>query len=91
MTASALRPVGPPPERLEALAVEDDLCVYDPATDVVHLLNGSAAAVWERCDGTRTEPELAADLAAAYAADPAVVAADVAVVLHRLRRDGLLP
>ena len=37
-----------------ALEAEDELVLYDPKADHVHLLNTVAAAVYELCDGTNT-------------------------------------
>lgn len=39
--------------RLLVEAMDDELVVYDEATDTVHHLNRAAAAIWRLCDGTR--------------------------------------
>ncbi|HYB31739.1 MAG TPA: PqqD family protein [Solirubrobacteraceae bacterium] len=41
---------------LEVNEAEDGLVVYDPATDMVHHLNPSAALIFDLCDGSR-DPE----------------------------------
>jgi Coenzyme PQQ synthesis protein D (PqqD) len=57
------------PRRLESLEVneaEDGLVIYDPATDMVHHLNPSAAVIFDLCDGTRDPDAIARLLAEAY-------------------------
>lgn len=60
------------PRRLESLEVneaEDGLVVYDPAHDMVHHLNPSAAVIFDLCDGTRDTDAIARVLGAAYDLD----------------------
>ena len=40
-------------DSLEINEAEDGLVVYDPAEDMVHHLNPSAALIFDLCDGTR--------------------------------------
>lgn len=57
------------PRRAEALEIneaEDGLVVYDPARDMVHHLNPSAAMIFDLCDGTRDIEAIANVLAEAY-------------------------
>jgi hypothetical protein len=57
------------PRRAEALEVneaEDGLVVYDPAHDMVHHLNPSAAMIFDLCDGTRDVGAIAEILGEAY-------------------------
>ena len=57
------------PRRVASLEVneaEDGLVVYDPATDMVHHLNPSAAVIFDLCDGTRDPEAIARVLAEAY-------------------------
>ena len=57
------------PRRLESLEVneaEDGLVIYDPAADMVHHLNPSAAGIFDLCDGSRDPEEIARILAEAY-------------------------
>jgi len=42
--------------------VADEIVVYDAEDDSAHLLNPTAAWIWERADGTRTVAELADSL-----------------------------
>lgn len=60
------------PRRLESLEVneaEDGLVVYDPAGDMVHHLNPSAAVIFDLCDGTRDVDAIAHVLCEAYELD----------------------
>jgi hypothetical protein len=68
-------------------AVGDQLLVYDLARHLAHSLNGVAAAVWRRCDGTRTVAELTTALGAA---GPPLPAAAVRYALAELGRARLL-
>jgi Coenzyme PQQ synthesis protein D (PqqD) len=43
-------------EPLEINEAEDGLVIYDPASDMVHHLNPSAALIFDLCDGSR-DPE----------------------------------
>jgi len=57
------------PRRLEPLEVneaEDGLVIYDPARDMVHHLNPSAAVIFDLCDGTRDADTIARVLGEAY-------------------------
>jgi Coenzyme PQQ synthesis protein D (PqqD) len=60
------------PRRLQSLEVneaEDGLVIYDPARDMVHHLNPSAAIIFDLCDGTRNPEKIAHVLAEAYKLD----------------------
>jgi len=51
-----------PLARREGLVIqklEEEVLVYDTEKQQAHCLNGSAALIWEHCDGTRTVKELA--------------------------------
>ena len=61
------------PRRLESLEIneaEDGLVIYDPATDMVHHLNPSAAVIFDLCDGTRDPDAIARLLGEAYGLHP---------------------
>ena len=57
--------------------VDDDFVVYDPVTDRTALLNLSAAAVLDLCDGGHTAADIAAEVAAAFGEPERDVLADV--------------
>jgi PqqD family protein of HPr-rel-A system len=48
---------------------EDGLVVYDPARDLVHHLNPTAAVIFDLCDGTRDAAAIAATLAEVFGLD----------------------
>ncbi len=45
-------------EGVVALGADDDVVLYDPEDDRVHLLNITAAAIYELCDGENTVEEI---------------------------------
>lgn len=64
--------------------------VYDLVTEVVHLLNASAAVVWASCDG-HTDAAAAVDaIVAGTGADRAQVTADLEASVAELRTAGLV-
>ena len=67
-----------------AVALDDNLAIYDDVGQLLILLNSSAAAVWERCDGSTTVDEMVETLAAAHPDDAAVVGEDVRQTLRKL-------
>ncbi|MFH1566897.1 MAG: PqqD family protein, partial [Gemmatimonadota bacterium] len=71
-------------------AVEDGVVVQTADGQAVHLLNATAAFVWERCDGTHPAARIAAELAERTGEPLARVAADVTAALAALREKGLL-
>jgi hypothetical protein len=65
--------------------------LYDPASDSVHVLNPTAQAAWELCDGQHTPEEIEAELRLRFSvASGWDVAVDVASLLERLEAEGLL-
>ena len=68
----------------------DDTAVFNPETGALHLLNPSALAIWELCDGATTGQEMAGAIAELTALDIEAAAADVAVALSELERQGLI-
>lgn len=74
---------------LEIREVPDGYVVYDPATDRLHFLNGSAAFVLQCCDGATRADELPELLAAAFRLDADPVA-EVEACLARLLSEALV-
>jgi len=70
--------------------VEEDIVLYDPVTDQTALLNHSAAAILELCDGIRSTDEIVIEIAALYLTDPEPIAAQVDVTLAEFARHGLV-
>lgn len=72
------------------VALDDNLAVYDDVGQLLVLLNTSAAAVWEHCDGVTTLDDMVETLAAAYADDPAEIGEDVRQTVRKLVELGLV-
>lgn len=68
----------------------DGWAVYDPDTDKVHLLNESAKAIWELCDGNTTTSEMAAAISEITGLDLERAMADVEETIDRLGSLGLV-
>ena len=69
---------------------EDDFIVYDPVTDRSTLLNLSAAAVLDLCDGRTTVEEIVAALARATAVPPHSIVEDIEDTILDLAAKNLL-
>ena len=81
-----------PTRRAGASTVEldDNVAVYDDVGQLLILLNTSAAAVWEHCDGTTTVDDMVRALAAAHPDDAADIGEDVRQTVHKLVELGLV-
>jgi len=55
---------------LEVNEAEDGLVVYDPAHEMVHHLNESAALIFDLCDGSRDVAAIARVVGEAFRLDP---------------------
>ena len=66
--------------------------ILDPVSRELHVLNLSAALLWEQIDGTRTPDELARNVWAAFAEEPQldVIRREVVASLADFRKKGLL-
>jgi hypothetical protein len=70
-------------DELEIRNVDDKVLVHDAAHDKVHVLNRTAGAVLQMCDGTLSSTEIAHVLSDATGTDISVVIRDVdAIVLE---------
>jgi len=76
-------------DALEVREVPDGFVVYDPASDRLHFLNGTAAFVLECCDGATPVKALPALVAAAFGLDADPVD-EVGTCVQRLMTEGLL-
>ena len=79
-----------PTAHVATFRLDAELVVYEPSTAQAHVLNVTAARIWELCDGRRTLDDVARHVAAAYVIDPAEAHADVADLVARLEAAGLL-
>jgi hypothetical protein len=75
---------------IECVVVDRELVAYDPSRACLHLLNPTAALVWERCDGTRAIGAIVDELAATHGTSNAIVEADVRACLADFAERGLL-
>ncbi len=73
-----------------AVELDDNVALYDELGQLLILLNTSAAAVWERCDGATTLNAMERELAAAHPADAAVIGEDVRQTVAKLAELGLV-
>ena len=84
---------GTRPRRRADLAdhpIHDDVIVYDPVARQTHVLNPTAATIWERCDGERTIDALVAGVAADYQLDTDAIADDISEAIRGFSELGLL-
>lgn len=76
------------PARSADVAIErvgQDVILYDRRSGRAHVINGSAARVWDLCDGRATLGEITAAFAAAYGLAPSAVSDDVAAIMATFR------
>ncbi|MDA0748181.1 MAG: HPr-rel-A system PqqD family peptide chaperone [bacterium] len=70
--------------------IDDDLVLYDPATDRVHTLNPTARLIWEGCDGTAEIEDLVHALTTRYEISFETARTDVEQTLQQLLDMGLI-
>ena len=70
--------------------VGPEAILHDRGRGRVHVVNGSAARLWELCDGRATLDEIVVAFAASYGAPPGAVRADVEAVVATFRELGLV-
>lgn len=66
------------------------MAVYEPASDGLHVLNASAFAIWELCDGETGTEEMVAAIAELTGLDATVAATEVTATVEALRALGLV-
>lgn len=67
-----------------------EIMIISPEDSQVHELNATASLVWKQADGTKTQEEIAAQLAAEFEVELDAAQADVAELMHRLGEKNLL-
>jgi hypothetical protein len=75
---------------VSTVPLDDNVALYDDVGQLLILLNRSAAAVWERCDGVATLGEVVDSLARAHAEALGTVHDDVVATVRKLWELGLL-
>ncbi len=73
-----------------AVDVDGEIVLYDDSRGVLHRLNPTASALWQRLDGTGTLGEIAADMADVFEVDCDRVLADVLMAARAFAQQGLL-
>jgi hypothetical protein len=75
-----------PRRRDDAVVREDGTATWlvAPGTGDAHILNPTARAIWELCDGATTVEELVDAIRQVFDVTPATARADVEAVIHRL-------
>jgi len=81
-----------PRRRMDIVAreMQAEILLYDSKQDSTHLLNPTAAAIWEMCDGTRTPEEIAKEILQVLPADRKTVLADVKRIISEFSEEDLL-
>ena len=82
--------VGPHADGVMEQAVDDELILFNPGTETYFTLNRSAREVWDLADGTRSLPEIAAELGERYGMNATDLEADVSGIIDSFREAGLL-
>lgn len=84
---------GAAPARSAAVTLErvgQEAILHDRERGRVHVVNSSAAQLWELCDGQATLDEIVTAFAASYGARPDAVRADVEGVFATFRHLGVV-
>jgi len=68
----------------------DDTAVFNPDTGTLHLLNPSALAIWELCDGETTVHEMVVAVAELAGVGLDAAESDVSAALTQLENAGLV-
>lgn len=82
--------IGPHADLLLEERVDDEVVVYNRATDAYYTLNTTAAAVWDLATGEHTLDGLVAVLAEHFAIGPEEIRSDVAAIIREFADAGLL-
>jgi hypothetical protein len=75
---------------LSAVPLDENVAIYDEVGHVLVMLNPSASAVLEHCDGTTTFEVMVRELAERHGADVDTVRGDVRHTLRKLASIGLV-
>jgi len=82
--------VGPAISHILETEIGEDISLYDPQTEQVTVLNGTASDVWRLADGSYTLQEITQLLASSYQVSPDSIAADVEKAVDELSEAGLI-
>ena len=70
--------------------VDGEFFLYDPVTDQVVLINRSAITIFDLCDGTRTEGEIAAEVRRLYGSEAEQLDEEVRATLAKFTQNDLI-
>ena len=81
-----------PVRRTDVVLVDDGerSMLVAPGQDGTHVLNPTARAIWELCDGVTLPEEMVAAICEVFVVTPAQAVADVERTLEELTRVGLI-
>lgn len=82
--------VGPAVSHIMETEVEEDISLYNPRTEQVVVLNGTASDIWRLADGSHTIGEIVDLLASSYGVSPDSIAPDVEKTVEDLAEAGLI-
>lgn len=81
------------PQRRDDLTVtdlDDEMILYDPVDGSTHALNGTAALIWELCDGEQTLHTIIGEMVDAYSIKHELAQHDAESLLEQFYSLGLL-
>jgi hypothetical protein len=86
-----MNPIDHPRKVSQELSIQHvgaETLIYDESRHLAFCLNRVSSAVWNRCDGVRSVPEIAAELSAEFGKP--VSEEIVLLALHQLEKDQLI-
>jgi Coenzyme PQQ synthesis protein D (PqqD) len=75
---------------VEWVELDGEVVTYDPETETLHRLNGSAARVWTACDGSMSIEGIAHAMQARFTGSDQAIDRDVRHLIRRFQRLRLL-
>jgi len=79
-----------PNKEVSLQLVGQEAILHDRRNGRAHVINESAAQIWELCDGLHSLDQITSAFAATYALPPADVQADVEYILAKFHELGVL-
>ncbi len=70
--------------------LDDTIVIIDTEGTKILTLNSTAAFIWERCDGTKSEEEIAEQMSQEFDANDIDLCKDVAGTIARFKEKGLV-
>lgn len=77
-------------ECVRSYSLWDEMLLYSSNEEMAFSLNGSAKAIWELCDGSRTITEISQELGRCFGASGEALLPDVIAAITQLHQLGLL-